>query len=97
MIDPEKEREEFITIRQLVALIAQATGRTEQQGAALVSANLARNPAWSGLAFLEWSPAYGCTHSGSEECIAAQRRLVRWGNTGSSAPSFEDFDNDLPF
>ncbi len=48
MIDPDKEREDFISIRQLVALIAQATGKTEQQAAAVVSVNLARNPAEMG-------------------------------------------------
>lgn len=96
MIDPDKEREDFISIRQLVALIAQATGKTEQQAAAVVSVNLARNPAWTRLTLCEWTPAFGCTRSGDKDNDGVRQRLVRWGNTGESSPSFEDFD-DIPF
>jgi len=96
MIDPDKEREDFISIRQLVALIAQATGKTEQQAAAVVSASLARHPAWSRLSLCEWTPAFGCTSSSKKERDGVKERLVRRGNTGSSAPSFEDLD-DIPF
>lgn len=96
MIDPDQEREDFISIRQLVALIAEATGKTEQQAAATVSANLARHSDWRSMSLYEWAPALGCTILSGAERIKAQQRLARWGTTGSSASEFEDI-NDVPF
>lgn len=97
MIDPDKEREDLISIRQLVALIAQTTGKTEQQAAAVVSANLIRNPAWNALTLCDWQPAFGCTKPSRQEEEKVMQRLVRWGNTGNSSPGFEDLDDDIPF
>lgn len=95
MIDPDQEREDFISIRQLVELIAQATGKTEQHAAATVSASLARHSDWRSMSLYEWAPALGCITLSSAERIKAQQRLARWGTTGNSAPDFEDID--VPF
>jgi hypothetical protein len=99
MIDPEQEREDFISIRDLVGIIASSTGKPEQRAAAMLAASLAKDPAWSRLAFHEWSQSYGCValeENGRRE-NAARQRLNRWAEYGNDKPGFEDFDDDIPF
>jgi len=60
MIDPEKEREDFVSIRDLVAIIASATEKSGQQAATILAASLAKVPAWSRPRFHQWRPSYGC-------------------------------------
>lgn len=96
MIDPEKEREDFISIRQLVGLIANATGKTEQQAAAIVSASLARNPKWKSLTLYEWIPSIGRTPVDHNDRFTVSLRLEKWVETGNSKPISEDL-NDRPF
>ncbi len=99
MIDPEQEREDFISIRHLVGIIASSTGKSEQKAAAMLAASLAKAPAWSRLAFYEWRPSHGCValeENGKRE-NAARQRLDRWAEGGGDQPGFEDMDDDLPF
>ena len=99
MIDPEEEREDFVSIRDLVAIIASGTGKSEQKAAAMLAASLAKDPAWSRLAFHEWSQSYGCValeENGRRE-NAARQRLDRWAENGNVQPGFEDMDDDIPF
>lgn len=99
MIDPEQERENFISIRDLVEIIASGTGKSVQKAAAILAASLAKDPAWSRLAFHEWSQSYGCValeENGKRENLARQR-LNNWAEYGNDKPGFEDFDDDIPF
>ncbi len=99
MIDPEQEREDFISIRDLVGIIASSTGKPEQRAAAMLAASLAKDPAWSRLAFHEWSQSYGCValeENGRRE-NAARQRLNTWAEYGKDKPGFEDFDDEIPF
>ena len=96
MIDPEQEREDFISIRELVGIIASSTGKSEQRAAAMLAASLAKDPAWSRLAFYEWRSSHGCValeENGRRENTARQR-LDRWAENGNDKPGFEDFDDD---
>ena len=100
MIDPQQELEDFISIRDLVGIIASSTGKPEQRAAAMLAASLAKEPAWSRLAFYEWSQSHGCValeENGRRE-NEARGRLDRWAESGSDKPGFGDFDDDdLPF
>lgn len=99
MIDPEQEREDFISIRDLVGIIARSTQRSAQSAAAMLSASLAKDPAWSRLAFYAWCQSYGCValeENGKRE-NAARERLSRWAETGIDQPGFEDLDDDILF
>ena len=99
MIDPQQEREYFISIRDLVGIIASSTGKSEQKAAAMLAASLAQDPAWSRLAFYEWSQSYGCValeENGRRENETRQR-LNEWAEHGNDKPGFEDFDDELPF
>lgn len=100
MIDPEKEREDFVSIRELVGLIAASTGKTEKQAAAMLAASMTRNEAWQRLPLCEWSPVYGSVpieepHSRQEGLML--QRLERWAEIGSSEPDVGDFGDDRPF
>lgn len=99
MIDPEEERENFVSIRDLVAIIAGAKGKSEQQAAAILAASLAKDPAWSRLRFHQWSQSFGCLaleENGRRE-NEARERLNKWAESGNDQPGFEDMDDDLPF
>lgn len=103
MIDPEEERKRFISIRELVAAIAAATGKTEQQAAAMLCATLRKSPpGWDRLAFYEWSPVWGCTPiSGQLGSLDGKvhLRLEGWATTGSTQKTFAEMmnDDDIPF
>ena len=100
MIDPERERDDFISIRDLVGIIASSTGKSQQRAAAILATSLAKDQAWSRLAFHEWSQSSGCValeENGRRENQAVGR-LVRWADTGNpNTMSFEDLDDDPPF
>ena len=100
MIDPQQELEDFISIRDLVGIIASSTGKPEQRAAAMLAASLAKEPAWSRLAFYEWSQSHGCValeENGKRE-TTARHRLNMWAETGSDKPGFGDMDDDdIPF
>lgn len=100
MIDPEKEREEFFSVRELVAVIAAATGKNEQQAAGVLAATLAKSEAWRALPLYEFSRVYGLVEvtemEGRREGLMRQR-IERWATTGNDKPGFEDFDDDIPF
>jgi hypothetical protein len=103
MIDPEDEREEFVSIRELVGLIAASKGKSEQQAAAMLLCTLAKHEAWARVPLYEWTPTYGCreiTEPNSRQENKVIARLSNWAQTGSSLPTFaeqvDDF-GEIPF
>ena len=78
MIDPDKERENFISIRQLVELVAEATGKTKGKAAEAVAVNWTRNPAWEHLSIVEFTPTFdsGITREKKEQKI--KEILTEW-------------------
>lgn len=99
MIDPEKERESFISVRDLVAAIAVATRKDEPLAAGMLVATLAKDEVWQALPIFEFSKVYGLvevTDPNSRRENQLRQRLARWANTGNDKPSFEDSD-DIPF
>lgn len=101
MIDPEEERERFISIREVVAAIAKTVGKTEQQAAAILLSSMTRHDNWRRLPLFQWSRSFGCIEIEEPNSKLENRvlfRLQHWAETGNQSPSFSEMmDDDIPF
>ncbi|MCG9027352.1 hypothetical protein LH462_03845 [Laribacter hongkongensis] len=59
MLDPQEEREKFISLREALFLIANAKGKTAQEAAATLALTLRRSAQWQNLQISEFRDEHG--------------------------------------
>ena len=93
MLDPQKERAKFISLREALFLIAKAKGKTPQEAAQMLLLNLNRAEGWKSLEPRLYSPARGMLR-GDTITKELHRQLHRLADHNNYSPASDD---DFPF
>lgn len=97
MLDPQEERAKFISLHELLFILAEAKGYSPQQAAQSLSQTINQNEQWRRLPMHHFDPATGLVACTYKEAGEALKRLALLARTGDSLTSQERLDDEIPF
>lgn len=97
MFDPHEVRAKFISLHELLFILAAAKGYTPQQAAQSLCITLAQDPEWQLLNLQRFDPAAGMVSITLKDGAAVRERLALLARTGDSRTAQERALDDIPF
>ncbi|MCG9095185.1 hypothetical protein [Laribacter hongkongensis] len=97
MLDPQEERAKFISLHELLFILAEAKGYSPQQAAQSLGITMAQDPKWQQLKLHRFDPAMGMISTTVIEANEARERLALLARTGDTKTVSERDSDEILF